>query len=121
MRRYNHVAVLMGGWSAEREVSLWTGTGCADALERAGYRVTRVDASRDLAGQLRDVAPDACFNALHGRWGEDGCVQGLLEVLDIPYTHSGVYASALAMNKVRAKVVLAAAGVPVANGVALLR
>ncbi len=121
MRRYNHVAVLMGGWSAEREVSLWTGTGCADALERAGYRVTRVDAGRDLAEQLREVAPDACFNALHGRWGEDGCVQGLLEVLDIPYTHSGVYASALAMNKVRAKVVLAAAGVPVANGVALLR
>jgi D-alanine-D-alanine ligase len=121
MRRYNHVAVLMGGWSAEREVSMWTGAGCSEALERAGYQVTRVDAGRDLAEQLREVQPDACFNALHGRWGEDGCVQGLLEVLGIPYTHSGVYASALAMNKVRAKVVLAAAGVPVAKGVTLAR
>jgi D-alanine-D-alanine ligase len=121
MRRYNHVAVLMGGWSAEREVSLWSGTGSAEALERAGYRVTRVDATRDLAAQLREVAPDACFNALHGRWGEDGCVQGLLEVLGIPYTHSGVLASALAMHKVRAKLALAAAGVPVAAGVLLAR
>jgi D-alanine-D-alanine ligase len=121
MRRFNHVAVLMGGWSAEREVSLWSGAGCADALEIAGYRVTRVDASRDLAAQLRELRPEVCFNALHGRWGEDGCVQGLLEVLGIPYTHSGVLASALAMNKVRAKLALAAAGVPTANGMTLAR
>jgi D-alanine-D-alanine ligase len=121
MRRYNHVAVLMGGWSAEREVSLWSGAGCAEALEKAGYQVSRVDATRDLAEQLRALKPDVCFNALHGRWGEDGCVQGLLEVLAIPYTHSGVLASALAMHKVRAKLALAAAGVPVANGMTLAR
>ena len=117
MRRYNHVAVLMGGWSAEREVSLWSGEGCALALDTAGYQVSRIDATRDLATQIQAVKPDCCFNALHGRWGEDGCVQGLLEVLGMPYTHSGVYASALAMNKVRAKVVLAAAGVPVPGGI----
>jgi D-alanine-D-alanine ligase len=121
MRKFNHVAVLMGGWSAEREVSLWSGVPCADALETAGYKVTRVDAHRDLAAQLREINPDVCFNALHGRWGEDGCVQGLLEVLGIPYTHSGVLASALAMNKVRAKLAMAAAGVPVATGVTMTR
>jgi D-alanine-D-alanine ligase len=121
MRRYNHVAVLMGGWSAEREVSIWSGTGCATALEAAGYLVTRVDATRDLAVQLRALKPDVCFNALHGRWGEDGCVQGVLEVLGMPYTHSGVLASALAMNKVRTKLAIAAAGVPVADGVTLAR
>jgi D-alanine-D-alanine ligase len=121
MRKFNHVAVLMGGWSAEREVSIWSGDGCADALEAAGYTVTRVDASRDLAAQLRSLNPDVCFNALHGRWGEDGCVQGLLEVLGIPYTHSGVLASALAMNKVRSKAVMAAAGVPVADGITIAR
>ena len=121
MRKFNHVAVLMGGWSAEREVSLWSGAGCADALAIAGYKVSRVDAGRDLPAQLRSINPDVCFNALHGRWGEDGCVQGLLEVLGIPYTHSGVLASSLAMNKVRAKAVMAVAGVPVANGVTLSR
>ena len=121
MAKFNHVAVLMGGWSAEREVSLWSGTPCADAIETAGYKVTRVDAGRDLAAQLREVNPDVCFNALHGRWGEDGCVQGLLEVLGIPYTHSGVLASSLAMNKVRAKAIMAAAGVPVAGGVTVAR
>ncbi len=121
MRKFNHVAVLMGGWSAEREVSLWSGVPCADALESAGYKVTRVDATRDLAVQLREVNPEVCFNALHGRWGEDGCVQGLLEVLGIPYTHSGVLASSLAMNKVRAKLAMAAAGVPVASGVTMTR
>ncbi len=121
MRKFNHVAVLMGGWSAEREVSLWSGAGCADALEIAGYKVTRVDAGRELASQLRSINPEVCFNALHGRWGEDGCVQGLLEVLGIPYTHSGVLASSLAMNKVRAKAVMAAAGVPTAKGVTLSR
>ena len=115
-RRFNHVAVLMGGLSAERDVSLNSGKACAEALESAGYRVTRIDAGRDLAEQLRRTMPDACFNALHGRWGEDGCVQGLLELLAIPYTHSGVLASALAMHKERAKAMLRAAGVPVADG-----
>lgn len=120
-RRFRHVAVLMGGFSAEREVSLNSGGACADALESAGYRVTRIDAGRDLADQLKAANPDACFNALHGRWGEDGCVQGLLELLAIPYTHSGVLASALAMHKVRAKEVMRAAGVPVPDGVIVHR
>jgi D-alanine-D-alanine ligase len=115
-RRFNHVAVLMGGLSAEREVSLNSGKACADALESAGYRVTRIDAGRDLAAQLTAVKPEACFNALHGRWGEDGCVQGVLELLAIPYTHSGVLASAVAMHKERAKEVMRAAGVPVVDG-----
>jgi D-alanine-D-alanine ligase len=115
-RRFHHVAVLMGGLSAEREVSLDSGKACADALETAGYQVTTVDAGRDLAEQLRSVKPEVCFNALHGRWGEDGCVQGLLELIGMPYTHSGVLASALAMHKERAKQVLRAAGVPVADG-----
>jgi len=120
-RRFNHVAVLMGGWSAEREVSLWSGEGCAAALETAGYRVTRVDAGRDLAEQLSKLKPEVCFNALHGRWGEDGCVQGLLEVLELPYTHSGVLASALAMHKERTKAVLRVAGVPLADSVMMQR
>jgi D-alanine-D-alanine ligase len=115
-RRFNHVAVLLGGWSAEREVSLRSGKACADALESAGYKVTRVDANRDLAEQLKRVQPEVCFNALHGRWGEDGCVQGLLELLAIPYTHSGVLASALAMHKERAKQVMRSAGIPVPEG-----
>ena len=115
-RRFQHVAVLLGGFSAEREVSLRSGKACAQALEAAGYTVTRIDARRDLAEHLTQVRPQACFNALHGRWGEDGCVQGLLEVLGIPYTHSGVLASALAMHKERAKSVMRAAGVPVPAG-----
>lgn len=110
-----HVAVLKGGWSAEREVSLVSGKGCADALRKHGYRVTEIDAGRDLADQILRVKPDVCFNALHGQWGEDGCVQGLLEVLGVPYTHSGVLASALAMHKERAKAVFRAAGLPVAE------
>jgi D-alanine-D-alanine ligase len=113
-RKYNHVAVLMGGWSAERNVSLSSGKGCADALESEGYEVTRVDADRNLAAVLHELRPDVCFNALHGRWGEDGCVQGLLEVLNIPYTHSGVMASAVAMNKEQTKSIVAQHGVPVA-------
>jgi D-alanine-D-alanine ligase len=120
-RKYRHVAVLMGGWSAEREVSLRSGAACADALETEGYRVTRIDAGRDLAIRLAEVKPEACLNALHGRWGEDGCVQGILECLGIPYTHSGVLASALAMHKERAKQVMAAAGVPVAEGLMVSR
>ncbi|GJM03962.1 MAG: D-alanine--D-alanine ligase [Rhodomicrobium sp.] len=109
-----HVAVLLGGWSLEREVSLASGEACAKALEEAGYRVTKVDVTRDLAATLKALSPDVCFNALHGPFGEDGCVQGLLEILEIPYTHSGVLASSLAMDKNLAKKMMAAVGVPVA-------
>jgi len=111
-----HVAVLMGGLSSEREVSLVSGAACAEALEKVGAKVTRVDAGRDLAEVLTRLKPDVAFNALHGEWGEDGCVQGVLETLAIPYTHSGVLASALAMDKAKAKAVLAAAGVKVPGG-----
>jgi D-alanine-D-alanine ligase len=116
-----HVAMLMGGWSSEREISLRSGKACADALEGEGYRVTRLDVGRDVAARLAEVKPDVCFNALHGRYGEDGCIQGLLETLGIPYTHSGVLASALAMHKERAKAVLSAAGVPVAESLVISR
>ena len=116
-RKYSHVAVLMGGWSAEREVSLSSGKECAVALEAAGYGVTRVDVGRDIADVLAKLRPEVCFNALHGRWGEDGCVQGLLEVMGIPYTHSGVRASAVAMNKQQTKRIVAQAGVPIAEAV----
>jgi D-alanine-D-alanine ligase len=107
------VAVLMGGPSAEREVSLSSGRGCAAALRAEGYDVAEVDAGPDLAQRLADIAPDVAFNALHGRWGEDGCVQGMLEWLRIPYTHSGVLASALAMDKERSKAAYRVAGLPV--------
>jgi D-alanine-D-alanine ligase len=103
----------MGGPSAERDVSLSTGRECAAALRDAGYEVTEVDAGRDLAERLSALRPDVAFNALHGRWGEDGCVQGLLEWLRIPYTHSGVLSSALAMDKERAKAAFRSAGLPV--------
>lgn len=116
-----HVAVLMGGWSAEREVSLNSGAACANALESVGYRVTRIDVQRDIAAVLERIKPDVVFNALHGRVGEDGTIQGILEVMRIPYTHSGVLASALAMQKDKAKLMLAAAGVPVAHGVTVHR
>jgi D-alanine-D-alanine ligase len=115
-RKFHHVAVLMGGLSAERDVSLNSGKACGAALEQAGYKVTLIDAGRELSDQLRAVKPEVCFNALHGRWGEDGCVQGVLELLGMPYTHSGVLASALAMHKERAKEVMRAAGIPVAQG-----
>ena len=111
----------MGGWSSERPVSLNSGKGCADALEVAGYRVTRVDVQRDIAEVLARLKPDVAFNALHGPYGEDGCIQGILEVLGIPYTHSGVLASALAMNKARAKDVMKAAGIPVAESLLMHR
>ena len=111
-----HVAVLMGGLSSEREVSLSSGEGCARALETVGYRVTRVDAGRDLAQVLAALKPDVVFNALHGEWGEDGCVQGVLETLAVPYTHSGVLSSALAMDKDKSKAVLKAAGIIVPGG-----
>ncbi len=111
-----HVAVLMGGLSSEREVSLVSGHACADALERLGAKVSRVDAGRDIAAVLTKLKPDVCFNALHGEWGEDGCVQGVLETLGLRYTHSDVLASALAMDKAKSKAVLAAAGVAVPGG-----
>jgi D-alanine-D-alanine ligase len=106
----------MGGLSAEREVSLVSGRECADALERLGATVARIDAGRDVAQVLSALKPDLVFNALHGAWGEDGCVQGVLETLGLAYTHSGVLASALAMDKAKAKAVLAAAGVTVPGG-----
>jgi D-alanine-D-alanine ligase len=109
------VAVLMGGPSSEREVSLSSGRECAVALRAEGYDVVEVDAGPDLAQRLADIAPDIAFNALHGRWGEDGCVQGLLEWLRVPYTHSGVLASALAMDKERTKAAYRAEGLPVAD------
>ncbi len=112
----HHVAVLLGGLSSEREVSLVSGAACAKALEASGAKVTRVDAGRDLAQVLTALKPDVVFNALHGEWGEDGCVQGVLETLGLPYTHCGVLASALAMDKAKSKAVLAAAGVTVPGG-----
>ena len=110
-----HVAVLMGGFSSERPVSLSSGNACADALEGVGYRVTRVDVGRDVSSVLSALKPDVAFNALHGPFGEDGTIQGILEYLAIPYTHSGVLASALAKNKDKAKQVVKAVGVPVAE------
>jgi D-alanine-D-alanine ligase len=111
-----HVAVLLGGISSEREVSLTSGRACADALERVGAKVSRIDAGRDLGEVLARLKPDVVFNILHGSWGEDGCVQGILETLGVPYTHSGVLASALAMDKAKAKAVMRAAGVEVPGG-----
>ncbi|MDP2518108.1 D-alanine--D-alanine ligase [Shimia thalassica] len=111
----------MGGPSAEREVSLTSGRECAAALRDAGYEVVEVDAGLDLVARLNEIKPDVCFNALHGRWGEDGCVQGILEWLGIPYTHSGVLASALAMDKQRSKNVYKSAGLPVVESVLAAR
>ena len=116
-----HVAVLLGGWSAEREVSLRSGAACARALESQGYRVTTIDVDRSIGDVLAKLRPGVVFNALHGRVGEDGTIQGILEVLQIPYSHSGVLASALAMQKDRAKVVMADAGVPVPTGLTVSR
>lgn len=116
-----HVAVLMGGWSAEREVSLRSGKACADALERQGHRVSRIDVGRDIATVLTELKPDVALNMLHGRPGEDGTIQGMLEILGIPYTHSGVLASSLAMQKDVSKAVFRAAGIPVAEGIVTTR
>ncbi len=110
-----HVAVLKGGWSAEREVSLVTGRECARALRDEGFVVTEIDVGQDIAQILVQLKPDVVFNGLHGQWGEDGCIQGLLEILQIPYTHSGVMASALAMDKIRAKEMMKSVGVPCAE------
>ncbi|MDE0114092.1 MAG: D-alanine--D-alanine ligase [Albidovulum sp.] len=110
------VAVLKGGPSSERDVSLVSGTECAAALRNEGFGVVEIDAGTDLSSRLETLEPDIVFNALHGRWGEDGCVQGILEWMKIPYTHSGVLASSLAMDKQRAKAVFAAEGLPCAEG-----
>jgi D-alanine-D-alanine ligase len=117
------VAVLMGGWSSEREVSLVSGAAVAEALRRAGYGVRAIDVGRDMGALLAALRPkpDVVFNALHGRFGEDGCIQGLLDILAIPYTHSGVLASALAMDKPMAKHLFTAAGVPCARHVVVDR
>lgn len=110
------VAVLFGGWSNEREVSLSTGTAVVKACKELGYNTIGIDASPDIADKLREAKPDVVFNALHGRWGEDGCIQGLLEILKIPYTHSGLMASAIAMDKPMARNVFIANGIPCAKG-----
>src|SRR5262249_7655453 len=116
-----HVAVLMGGWSAEREVSVRSGKACADALERIGFRVTRINVDRDVAAALTAARPDVALNLLHGRPGEDRTIPGLPQGLAVPYTPSGVLASALAMQKDRAKVVMREAGVPVPEGLVVDR
>ncbi len=122
-----HVAVLMGGFSAEREVSLVSGQACVEALREAGYRVTAIDVQRDLRRLLDALLPadgekpDVVFNALHGRFGEDGCVQGMLEIAGLPYTHSGVLASAIAMDKDMAKRVFQAAGLRLPEGMTVHR
>ncbi len=114
MKKYNHICVLKGGWSSEREVSLVGGEAVAKGLREAGYNVTEVDVDHNIYNVLSDLNPDAVFNGLHGPWGEDGCVQGLLETLKIPYTHSGVKASALAMDKILSKRLFATVGIPCA-------
>ncbi len=111
-----HVAILMGGWSAEREVSLVSGAAVAGALVELGHRVSPIDVDRNAGREITELGPDVVFNALHGRYGEDGCFQGLLEVLGIPYTHSGVLASALAMDKPMAKTLFAREGLRCAEG-----
>ena len=115
------VAVVFGGWSSEREVSLSSGHEMAKAAKSAGYDVVEVDATRDLAVQLKDAAPDVILNGLHGPWGEDGCVQGLFEVLGIPYSHSGVAASAVAMDKRMSKAIYSRIGLDIAEDVVVTR
>ena len=111
-----HVAVLMGGWSSEREVSLITGAGVADALERVGYRVTRIDMDRDIAARLSEVKPDVVFNALHGTPGEDGTVQGMMDLMGLKYTHSGLATSVIAIDKQLTKSALVPHGIPMPGG-----
>ncbi|RIJ32651.1 D-alanine--D-alanine ligase [Henriciella mobilis] len=115
------VAVVYGGWSSEREVSVSSGTQMLRAAKAAGYDAVGIDATRDLARQIAEAAPDVILNGLHGPWGEDGCVQGLFEILDIPYSHSGVTASAIAMDKRKSKAVYQQAGLDVAQDVAVTR
>jgi len=114
-----HIVVLMGGPSAEREVSLRSGAACAKALRETGYKVTELDMAKDVAQRLSELKPDAVFNALHGNFGEDGCVQGMLELMQIPYTHSGLLASSVAMDKPMAKTIFAASGLLCPQGVTL--
>jgi D-alanine-D-alanine ligase len=116
-----HVAVLMGGWSAEREVSLRSGRACAEAAEKRGYRVTKIDVGRDIGTVLQTLKPDVALNVLHGPPGEDGTIQGILEILGLPYSHSGVLASSLAMEKDVAKIMLKARGIPVPGGMVVSR
>ncbi len=111
-----HVAVLMGGWSAEREVSLMSGAGVAEALESLGHRVTRIDMGRDVAAKLAEAAPDVVFNALHGTPGEDGSVQGMLDLMGLKYTHSGLAASVIAVDKQLSKMLLVPQGIPMPGG-----
>ena len=117
MSEFKRVALLLGGRSAEREVSLSSGAGCARALRGEGFDVVEIDPGENPGDQLLEAKVDCAFNALHGRWGEDGCIQGLLELLQIPYTHSGVLASALAMHKQRTKDVYRAAGIPIVRSI----
>ncbi len=114
MSQFRHIAVLMGGWSAERDISLQSGKNCAAALQRLGFAVSEIDVGRDIAQRLTELQPDCVFNCLHGTYGEDGVIQGVLEVLELPYTHSGVLASSLAMDKIKAKYVFQQMGLPVA-------
>ena len=111
-----HVAVLMGGWSSERPVSLITGNGVADALERVGYRVTRLDMGRDIAARLAEVKPDVVFNALHGTPGEDGTIQGMMDLMGLKYTHSGLATSVIAIDKQLTKSALVPHGIPMPGG-----
>ena len=111
-----HVAVLMGGWSNEREVSLTSGAGIAAALRRIGHTVTEIDMDRDVALRLREIAPDVVFNALHGTPGEDGTVQGMLDLMGLKYTHSGLTASAIAIDKQLTKAILAPLGIRMPGG-----
>jgi D-alanine-D-alanine ligase len=111
-----HVAVLMGGWSAERDVSLVTGNGVADALESRGHRVTRIDMDRNVAATLADLSPDVVFNALHGTPGEDGTVQGMMDLMGLRYTHSGLETSVIAIDKELTKMVLVPHGIRMPEG-----
>ncbi len=111
-----HVTVLMGGWSSEREVSLMSGNGIADALERVGYRVTRIDMDRDIAARLSKAKPDVVFNALHGTPGEDGTVQGMMDLMGVKYTHSGLATSVIAIDKQLTKAALVPHGIPMPGG-----
>ncbi len=123
-RRHQRVTVLLGGFSAEREVSLNSGANAVKALETAGYTVKAIDVSRDIATIVHDLErtkPDVVFNALHGRYGEDGCIQGVLNMLELPYTHSGLLASSLAMDKPAAKRIFHSNGIAVADGVVVTR
>ena len=111
LNKSKHIAVLMGGWNSEREVSLSSGEAVFQALIKMGYHATKIDFSRQIFQQLQEAKPDIIFNALHGQFGEDGRIQGLLDILQIPYTHSGALASAICMDKILTRKVCASVGV----------